>query len=78
MVHGGVAEYLCIGDVDVQVVDEDNIDAGDPRVELDPVWEPYLEGAYNLPYSKYVYIRQPDDPAGAPAQNSQGQLGSVS
>lgn len=63
MVHEGVAEYLCIGDVDVQVVDEDNIDAGDPRVELDPVWEPYLEGAYNLPCSKYVCIRQPDDQA---------------
>lgn len=60
MVHGGVAEYLFIGDVDVQVVDEDNIDAGDPPVALDPVWEPYLEGAYNLPYSKYVYIRPPD------------------
>lgn len=30
MVHKGVAEYLCIGDVEVQVVDEDNIDAGDP------------------------------------------------
>lgn len=56
MVHGGVAEYLCMGDVDVQVVDEDNIDAGDPRVALDPVWEPYLQGAYSLPNSRYVYI----------------------
>jgi hypothetical protein len=69
MVHKGVAEYLCIGDVGVQIVDEDNIDAGDPPVELDPVWAPYLEGAYNLPYSKYVYIRQPEDPAGASTPN---------
>lgn len=56
IVHGGVAEYLCMGDVDVQVVDEDNIDAGDPRVELDPEWAPYLEGVYDLPHSRYVYI----------------------
>ena len=62
LVHGGVAEYLCIGDVDVQIVDEDNIDAGDPRVELDPEWEPYLKGVFNLPYSKYVYIAGQDDP----------------
>lgn len=58
IVHRGVAEYLCIGDVDVQIVDEDNIDAGDPRVALDPEWVPYLEGVYNLPHSRYVYIGQ--------------------
>lgn len=63
LVHGGVAEYLCMGDVDVQVVDEDNIDAGDPRVELDPEWAPYLSGVFNLPYSKYVYIAEPQEPA---------------
>jgi hypothetical protein len=34
IVSRGVASYLCIGDVDVEVVDEDNIDAGDPRVHL--------------------------------------------
>jgi len=36
LVSGGVADYLCIGDVGVQVVDEDNIGAGDPRREPDP------------------------------------------
>lgn len=34
-VSGGIAEYVCLGDVDVEVVDEDNIDAGDPPVQLD-------------------------------------------
>jgi hypothetical protein len=58
MVHGGVAEYLCMGDVEVVLVDEDNIDAGDPRVELDPEWVPYMKGVYDLPHSKYVYIGQ--------------------
>lgn len=56
LVSGGVADYLCIGDVEIQIVDEDNIDAGDPRVELDPEWEPYLKGVFNLPHSKYVCI----------------------
>lgn len=51
LVHGGVAEYLCIGDVEVQVVDEDNIDAGDPRVELDPEWAPYLKNKSKGPGS---------------------------
>lgn len=61
-VSGGVADYLCIGDVEVQIVDEDNIDAGDSRVELDPEWEPYLKGVFNLPYSKYVYITGQQNP----------------
>lgn len=61
MVHGGVAEYLCMGDVDVVLVDEDNIDAGDPRVELDPEWGPHMKGVYDLPHSKYVYVGQGDD-----------------
>lgn len=56
LVSDGVADYLCIGDVEVQIVDKDNIDAGDPPVELNPEWEPYLEGVFDLPYSKYVYI----------------------
>jgi hypothetical protein len=60
MVHGGVAEYLCMGDVDVVLVDEDNIDAGDPRVELDPEWGPHMRGVYDLPNSKYVCITQSD------------------
>lgn len=69
MVHDGVAEYLCIGDVDVVLVDEDNIDAGDPPVELCPEWELYLKGVFNLPYSRYVYIAgQQEDKHNNPAQ----------
>lgn len=67
MVHGGVAEYLCIGDVEVTLVDEDNIDAGDPSVELDPEWAPYMKGVYDLPYSKYVYIAGQQEAECSPA-----------
>lgn len=55
-VSGGIAEYVCLGDVDVEVVDEDNIDAGDPPVQLDPSWEPLLKETFSLPHSKYVRI----------------------
>jgi hypothetical protein len=56
LVSGGVANYLCIGDVEVQIVDEDNIDSGNPPVKLNPEWEPYIKGVFDLPHSKYVYI----------------------
>lgn len=55
-VNGGIADYVCLGDVDVEVVDEDNIDAGDPPVEFDASWEPLLKDTFALPYSKYVRI----------------------
>lgn len=55
-VCGGIADYVCLGDVEVEVVDEDNIDAGDPPVEFDPSWEPLLKDAFTLPHSKYVRI----------------------
>ena len=56
LMSGGVVDYLCVGDVDVQIVDEDGINAGEPPVELNPEWEPYLKGVFNIPYSKYVYF----------------------
>lgn len=56
LVSGGVADYVCLGDVDVEIVDEDNIDAGDPAVWLGPEWEPVLKDVFNLPHSKYVRI----------------------
>jgi DNA-binding XRE family transcriptional regulator len=40
IVSRGVASWLCLGDVDVELVDEDNIDAGDPRVELGSEFRP--------------------------------------
>lgn len=30
----GIADYVYLGDI--EIVDEDNIDAGDPPVEFDP------------------------------------------
>lgn len=35
-----IADYVYIGDVDMEIVDEDNIDAGDSPVEFDPSWQP--------------------------------------
>lgn len=55
-VSGGIADYVYLGDVDVEIVDEDNIDAGDPPVEFDSSWEPLLKDTFALPHSKYVRI----------------------
>ncbi|MCL5059111.1 MAG: hypothetical protein M1449_00365 [Candidatus Thermoplasmatota archaeon] len=55
-VSGGIADYVVLGDVEVEIVDEDNIDAGDPPVQLDPSWEPLMKGIFDLPNSKYVRI----------------------
>jgi len=55
-VSGGIADYVCLGDVEVEVVDEDNIDAGDPPVEFEPSWEPLLKDTFAIPCSKYVRI----------------------
>ena len=54
-VHKGVAEY-CIsgGSVDVVLVDEDNIDAGDPPVELDESLRELTKGRFFEKGSKYV------------------------
>lgn len=57
-VCGGVADYAVFGDVEIAYVDEDNIDAGDPPVELDSTWRPVLEGRFNIPTSKYVTITE--------------------
>lgn len=53
---GGVADYAVIGDVEIAYIDEDNIDAGDPRVELDSTWKQVLEGRFRMPHSKYVTV----------------------
>lgn len=53
-VSRGIADYVVLGDVDVEIVDEDNIDAGDPPVVFDSSWEPLLTDTFALPHSKYV------------------------
>lgn len=55
-VSRGVADYVYLGDVDIEIVDEDNIDAGDPPVQFDSSWEPLLKDTFALPHSKYVRI----------------------
>lgn len=55
-IRGGVADYAVIGDVEIAYVDEDNIDAGDPAVELDSTWKPVLEGRFDISRSKYVTV----------------------
>lgn len=54
-VHGGVATYsVAGGDVDVALVDVDNIDAGDPPVELDQSWRALIERSFAEECSQYV------------------------
>jgi hypothetical protein len=53
-VCGGVAEYYVEGAVDVELIDQDNIDAGDPPVKLDESWRPLIEGLFLQEWSKYV------------------------
>jgi hypothetical protein len=53
-VHGGVAEYYVEGVVDVVLIDEDNIDAGDPPVKLEESWRPLTKGLFLQEGSKYV------------------------
>lgn len=54
-VRGGVATYsVADGRVEVALVDEDNINAGDPPVELEDSWRPLTEGRFLDERSKYV------------------------
>ena len=54
-VHGGVATYeIAGGAVDCVIIDEDNIDAGDPPVELDESWRELTKGRFLQEESKYV------------------------
>ena len=55
-VSGGVAYWSATGDVEVICVDEDNIDAGDPKVEFSRDWKPLLMEHFDLPNSKYVSV----------------------
>ena len=56
MIHvcGGVADYYVDGAVDVVLINEDNIDAGDPPVELDESWQELTKGCFSEVESKYV------------------------
>jgi hypothetical protein len=53
-VVGGVADYYVTGNVAVKLVDIDNIDAGDPPVEMDESWRVLTKGLFSEDESKYV------------------------
>jgi hypothetical protein len=53
-VAGGVADYYVQGNVAVELIDIDNIDAGDPPVELDDSWRELTKGLFSEDEAKYV------------------------
>ena len=55
-VSGGVAYWSSTGDVEVICVDEDNINAGDPKIEFSRDWKPLFAIHFDLPNSKYVTV----------------------
>ena len=55
-VVGGIAYWSSEGDVDVVVVDEDNIKAGDSPVELSRDWEPLACVSFDISARRFVRI----------------------
>ena len=56
-VVGGIAYWASSGDVDVMVVDEDNIRAGDPPVQLLREWEALARGSFDLSDERFVCLQ---------------------
>lgn len=55
-VVGGIAYWSSTDDVEVICVDEDNINAGDPKVEFSRDWKPLLTEHFDLHNSKYAAV----------------------
>ena len=55
-VVGGVAYWTSSGEVDVIVVDEDNIRAGDPPVQLTREWEAVARRSFDLSDDRFVSV----------------------
>ena len=55
-VVGGVAYWTSSGDVDVIVVDEDNIRAGDPAVQLTREWEALARSSFDLFDDRFIRV----------------------
>ena len=55
-VVGGVAYWTSSGDVDVIVVDEDNIRAGDPPVQLTREWEALARSTFDLSDNRFISV----------------------
>lgn len=55
-VVGGVAYWTSSGDVDVIIVDEDDIRAGDPPVQLTREWKALARSGFDLSDERFVSI----------------------
>lgn len=55
-VVGGIAYWTSTGDVDVVLVDEDNIRAGDPPVQLTREWEALARQSFDLSDERFVRV----------------------
>ncbi len=55
-VVGGVAHWSSTGDVDVVIVDEDNIRAGDAPVQLNRDWEALARSSIDLSDERFISI----------------------
>ena len=55
-VVGGVAYWTSSGEVDVIVVDEDNIRAGDPPVQLTREWETVARSGFDLSDNRFISV----------------------
>ena len=55
-VVGGVAHWSSTGDVDVVVVDEDNIRAGDAPVQLSHDWGALVRSSLDVSDARFVRI----------------------
>lgn len=56
-VVGGIAYWSSDGNVEVAVVDEDNIKAGDAPVHLSPDWEALARRSFDLASGQFVFIK---------------------
>ena len=57
-VVGGVAYWTSTGDVDVIVVDEDNIRAGDPPVQLTREWVALARQSFESSDVRFVCVTE--------------------
>lgn len=55
-VVGGVAYWTSSGEVEVIVIDEDNIRAGDPPVHLTRDWEALARGSVDLSDDRFISV----------------------
>ena len=57
-VIGGVAYWAAVGDVDVELVDEDNIKMGDDPVQLNQDWKELVHSHFGTVNNELAKIRE--------------------